>query len=289
MDEFSRMSVLDVWYASIDLEKLISTISDKESQRRVQKRLAKARERSVAEHDFPELATIAGMAPSIKENPPLIFHPRELSTEDFSESLQAGFAAYRETLSEDRRVLLDRYKLMDVAVKVVGVGSVGSMCGIMLLMASDSDPLFLQIKQARESVLEPYAGKSVYANHGNRVVVGHRLMQSASDLFLGWTAGNKGRHFYIRQLRDMKIKPMVEIFSAAVMREYADLCGWILARSHARSGAPAKISGYMGKSDVFDNALADFAQAYADQTEVDYDAFVKAVRAGRFEVFVEDM
>jgi uncharacterized protein (DUF2252 family) len=163
------------------------------------------------------------------------------------------------------------------------------MCGIMLLMASDSDPLFLQIKQARESVLEPYAGKSVYANHGNRVVVGHRLMQSASDLFLGWTAGNKGRHFYIRQLRDMKIKPMVEIFSAAVMREYADLCGWILARSHARSGAPAKISGYMGKSDVFDNALADFAQAYADQTEVDYDAFVKAVRAGRFEVFVEDM
>ncbi len=287
MAEYSKMRVLDVWYAAIDFEKLISMVRDKDMQKLMQKRLAKARERSVAEHDFPELATTAGLAPTIKENPPLIFHPREQSKEAFEATVDKGFAAYRETLPEDRRVLLDRYKLMDVAVKVVGVGSVGSICAIVLLMAAENDPLFLQVKQARESVLEPYAGKSVYANHGQRVVVGQRLMQSASDLFLGWTEGHVGRQFYVRQLRDMKVKPLVEVFTPSVMRQYAEVCGWILARSHARSGEPAKISGYLGKSDVFDEAVADFSVAYADQTEQDHETLLKAVRAGKLEVFVE--
>jgi uncharacterized protein (DUF2252 family) len=220
MAEYSKMRVLDVWYASIDLEKLIPMIQDMESQKLIQKRLAKARERSVAEHDFPALATTAGLAPTIKENPPLIFHPREQSKEAFDATVQQAFAAYRETLSENRRVLLDRYKLMDVALKVVGVGSVGTACAIVLMMASDKDPLFLQVKQAGPSVLEAYAGKSVYPNHGQRVVVGCHLMQSASDLFLGWTEGHLGRQFYIRQLKDMKIKPMVEVFLPSVMRQY---------------------------------------------------------------------
>jgi len=287
MAEYSKMSVLDVWYAAIDADKLVSMVRDKDTQKLIKKRLAKARERSVLVHDFPELATTAGMAPSIKENPPLIFHPREQDKATFDETVKKAFAAYRDSLPEERRVLLDRYKLMDVAVKVVGVGSVGSMCGIMLLMASDKDPLFLQIKQARESVLEPYAGKSVYPNHGQRVVVGQRLMQSASDLFLGWTEGYLGRQFYIRQLRDMKIKPTVEVFTPDVMCNYGEVCGWILSRSHARTGESAKISGYLGKSDIFDEAIADFSVAYANQTEQDHDTLVKAVRAGRLEVVIE--
>ena len=148
---------------------------------------------------------------------------------------------------------------MDMAIKVVGVGSVGTFCGIMLLMASEHDPLFLQVKQAGPSVLEAYAGKSLHANHGQRVVHGCRMMQSASDLFLGWTEGDLGRHFYIRQLKDMKIKPLVEVFTPSVMLQYAELCGWTLAHAHARSGEPAKISGYLGKSDKFDKAIADFS------------------------------
>jgi len=287
MAEYSEMPVLDVWYASIDVEELIPTIQDEEARRRFQKRLAKARERSVLEHEFPELVTTAGLAPVIKENPPLIFHLRELSREEHDGNVQRAFARYRESLQEDRRLLLDRYKVMDVAIKVVGVGSVGTFCAIMLLMASERDPLFLQVKEGRPSVLEAYAGKSAYSNHGQRIVHGCRMMQSASDMFLGWTEGDLGRQFYVRQLKDMKIKPLVEVFTPSAMLQYAGLCGWTLARAHARSGEPAKISGYLGKSDAFDEAIADFAVAYADQSERDHEILMKAVRAGRLEVFIE--
>jgi uncharacterized protein (DUF2252 family) len=287
MDEFSRMRVLDVWYATIDLEKTIEMFRDKESQKRARRRLEKARERSVLEHDFPELVTTAGMSPTIKENPPLIFHPRDEAKHEFESRVQKAFAMYRDSLPEDRRVLLDRYKMLDVAIKVVGVGSVGTFCSMILMMASEKDPLFLQVKQARSSVLEPYAGKSEYANHGQRVVVGHRLMQSASDLFLGWTEGRHGRQFYVRQLKDMKIKAMVDVFTPSVMLQYGEVCGWVLARAHARSGEPSVISGYLGKGEFFDEAIADFSVLYADQAERDHDAMVKAVRAGRLEVFVE--
>jgi hypothetical protein len=159
---------------------------------------------------------------------------------------------------------------------------------VMLLMAGDQDPLFLQVKQARPSVLEAYAGKSAYSNHGQRVVVGCQLMQSASDLFLGWAEGQLGRHFYVRQLKDMKIKPVVEVFTTGVMLQYAEFCGWALAHAHARSGEPAKIIGYLGKSDVFDKAIADFSAAYADQSERDHRTLTKAVRAGKLEVFMEE-
>jgi uncharacterized protein (DUF2252 family) len=288
MAEYSTMRTLDVWYSSIEAETLISTVKDKQARKRLQKRLAKARGRSVLEHEFPELVTTTGLVPTIKENAPLIYHPREQAKADFDVHVQSAFAAYRETLPEHRRLLLDRFKLLDVAVKVVGVGSVGTMCAVMLLMAGDKDPLFLQVKQARPSVLEAYAGKSTYSNHGQRVVVGCQLMQSASDLFLGWAEGQQGRHFYARQLKDMKIKPLVEIFTEGVMLEYAEFCGWALAHAHARSGEPAKISGYLGKSDVFDKAIADFSLAYADQTERDHDVLMEAVREGKLEVFVEE-
>lgn len=287
MAEFSEMTVLDVWYASIELEKLISAVEDETAHKSMQKQLAKARERSVREHLFPQLVLTDGMAPTIKETPPLIFHPNEQSREETNALLRKAFAAYRETLPEHRRLLLDRFKLLDIAIKVVGVGSVGTMCGMMLLMASDEDPLFLQVKQAGPSVLEAYAGKSIYQNHGQRVVIGCQLMQSASDLFLGWTEGQLGRQFYIRQLKDMKIKMLVDEYAPSVMLKYAEVCGWTLARAHARSGEPAKISGYLGKSDKFDRAIADFSIAYADQSERDHEILIKAVRAGRLEVFIE--
>lgn len=288
MAEYSQMTVLDVWYDSIDAAALIPTIRDSEARKRVQMRLDKACERSVLEHEYPELVTTSGLTPSIKEDPPLIYHPREKGHEEQRSLVEHAFANYKTTLQEDRQKLLDHFKLVDFAHKVVGVGSVGTFCGILLLMASEHDPLFLQFKQARPSVLEPYTQSSGHANDGQRIVHGCRMMQSASDIFLGWTVGDLGRHFYVRQLKDMKIKPLVEIFTPSVMQQYAELCGWTLAHAHARSGEPAQISGYLGKSDKFDKAIAAFAVAYADQSERDHEVMLQAVRAGKLEVFIED-
>ena len=202
--------------------------------------------------------------------------------------IEEVFSRYRGTLPDDRRVLLDRYALKDKAIKVVGVGSVGTVCSVALLMAGEADPLFLQVKEARASVLEAFAGPSIYPNHGQRVVKGHRLMQSASDIFLGWTQDHDGRHFYVRQLRDMKLKFHIEQFKPAKMVIFADWCGATLARAHARSGEPALISGYLGKTDTFDRAIAAFALAYADQVERDHEVFSKAVRDGKIEARLDD-
>ena len=283
MAESSRMPFLDVWYAHVDVETLLPSIKDEQTRKRAQKRLSKARHRSVIEDDFPKFAQAAGGQAQIKDDPPLIYHLRE-DQSDMMDEVQQAFARYRDTLQEDRQFLLDHYQLRDLAIKVVGVGSVGTRCGIMLLLANERDPLFLQIKEARSSVLEAYAGKSTFHNHGQRVVNGSRLMQSASDLFLGWVVGRTGRHFYVRQLNDMKIKVLVELFNASAMTQYADLCGRTLAMGHARSGDASRICGYLGKGDTFDEAIAAFAVAYADQSERDYDLLRKAVRAGKLEI-----
>jgi uncharacterized protein (DUF2252 family) len=287
MAEFSEMTVLEVWYASLDVDKMTEVINDPQVQKRIQKRLASARHRSVLEHEFPKLTEVLGQFPTIKDNPPLIYHWGEESQKAFFASVHEALAKYRETLEDDRRWLVDRYAIRDVAIKVVGVGSVGTWCGIALLLASEKDPLFLQIKEARASVLEAFAGKSIYPNHGQRVVNGTRLMQAASDLFLGWTVSRKGRHFYIRQLKDVKIKILVETFNRSAMMQYAKVCGWALAHAHASTGEPAAISGYLGKSDKFDQAIADFSIAYADQSERDHKLLLKAVRDGRLEVVKE--
>ncbi len=289
MADFSELTVLEVWYASIDVEDFLPTIRDKEARERSEKRLAKAREQNVLENEFPELVTSEGIKPTIKEAPPLIFHPRETGYEEQMANFEKAFESYRDTLQEDRRLLLDRFEIMDFAIKVAGVGSVGTICGIILLMASENDPLFLQVKQARSSVLEGYVGKSKHANNGERIVHGYRMMQSASDIFLGWTEGKMGRQFYVRQLKDMKIKPLVELFTPGVMLQYAELCGWTLAHAHARSGEPAKISGYLGKGEKFDEAIGEFAKAYADQAEQDYEIVKQAARQGDIEVFVEEV
>ena len=287
MAQFSQMRVLEVWYASLDVENFLSQIKNAESRKRARKRLAKARKQSVVEHDFPKLADTASEAVTIKDNPPLIYHWHEFRKREYDANIRQAFARYRESLPEERRVLLDRFEIKDMAIKVVGVGSVGTFCGILLLMSAEDDPLFLQIKEANASVLEAYAGKSIYPNHGERVVRGCHLMQAASDLFLGWSEGKLGRQFYVRQLRDMKIKPLVELFGLTDMMQYAEVCGFTLARAHARSGESGLISGYMGQSNSFDKAVAAFSIAYADQSEKDHAVLMKAVRKGELEVVTE--
>ena len=286
MAEFSQMRALDVWYASLG-EEFLSQIKNAESRKRLRKRLAKAQKRSVTEHDFPILADTANDSVMIRDNPPLIYHWQGNGKFDYAASVRQALARYRDTLPAERCVLLDRFELKDVAIKVIGVGSVGTFCGIALLMAGEGDPLFLQIKEANASVLEPYAGKSIYPNHGERVVRGCLLMQSASDLFLGWTEGKLGRQFYVRQLRDMKTKILVELFGLTDMLQYAEVCGYTLARAHARSGDSAVISGYLGSSDTFDKAIAAFSVAYADQSEKDHAVLMKAVRKGDLDVVTE--
>ncbi|MFO0079245.1 MAG: DUF2252 domain-containing protein [Planctomycetota bacterium] len=288
MAEYSQLNVLEVWYQSVDAEELLPPIRDKAARERSQKRLAKARKQNVPENEFPELTTSQGQQASLRENPPFVFHPRENPFKEQLRIFNRAFVQYRETLAEDRRLLLDRFRFVDFALNVVGAGSGGTLCGIILLMAGDEDPLFLQVKQARPSVLEAFAGKSAHRNNGQRIVHGCRMLQSASDPFLGWTEGQRGRQFYVRQLKDMKIKPQVEICTPHAMLQYAERCGWTLAHAHARSGEPAKISGYLGKGDKFDEAIADFSSQYADQCERDYELVSKAAKRGKLEVLLED-
>ena len=230
---------------------------------------------------FPKLVEHRGAEPRFRDDPPLIFHPSAELAPGVTTAFREPFARYRASLPDHVRVLLDRYRLCDLAVKVVGIGSVGTVCAVGLLIAAEDDPLFLQVKEARASVLEPYAGKSVYPNQGQRVVNGQRLMQSASDIFLGWSTGENGRDVYVRQLRDVKISAIIEDWDVDMLREYGKLCGWALAKAHARSGDAAKIAGYMGASAVFDDAICEFAVEYADQNQRDYRGFIKAVREGR--------
>lgn len=285
--EYSNMKVLDRWYAKIQLQQIMDLFKDREGKKRLQGRIQKAAARNVIDEDFPKLADVTNGNVQIKDNPPLIYHVAKANSVEFKNVIHNAFQNYQRSLPVDRRMLLDHYQIKDFAMKVVGVGSVGTRCGILLLMAADNDPLFLQVKEARVSVLEPYAGKSIFDNRGQRVVEGQRLMQSASDMFLGWTEGRKGRHFYIRQLRDMKIKPLVEIFNEELMFGYAHLCGWALARAHARSGDPAMISGYIGSNETFDEAIAKFSFSYAEQNDQDHTALLKAIRAGKLEAYRE--
>ena len=287
MIDYASMRALEIWYDRIDVERFLKEVSSKEARKRIEQRLKETRGRTIPEHDYPKLAEHRGATPRIKDNPPLIFHPTAKQTPGLTSGYREAIASYRESLAEHVRVLFDRFHFCDFAIKAVGVGSVGTYCAIGLFLAADDDPIFLQAKEAKASVLEPYAGQSLHENHGQRVVVGQRLMQSASDTFLGWARGLNGRDVYIRQLRDMKITAIVEDWDFDMMRAFTKMCAWSLARAHARSGDAAMISGYMGSSETFDDAIGEFAVEYADQNERDYRAFVKAVRRGRVKAIVE--
>lgn len=290
MHQFSQMDTLEVWYWKLDADDLIAGIKDIETKRRAQRRIEKERARSRIEHDFPSLAHRIDGEFRIKDEPPTMYHFKRDGHIVLPSDVMVTYQRYKNSLAPSARFVLDRFEIQDIAVKVVGVGSVGTRCTVVLMMARGKDPLFLQVKEAGASVLEPFAGKSVFPNHGQRVVNGHRLMQTANDIFLGWCAGvgeNRRRHFYIRQLRDIKIKPVIENFNPSFMLIFADWCGHTLARAHARSGHPALIAGYMGKSTRLDEAIGQFALAYADQIEADHAALLKAVKAGKLEAIIE--
>ena len=286
MQGYSEKKVLEMWYERIDAEALIASVNSRTWKKSVQDRIAKESARTIFEDEFPKMASVKNGKVSIKDNPPLIFHQSSLGIAEYLQTIRKAFRRYRETLTDDLKSLLDHYEIKDIAWKVAGVGSVGTRCGILLMMAGDDDAFFLQAKEARRSVLEPYAGKSKYQNCGQRVVAGQRLMQSASDMFLGWTE-ERGSHFYVRQIRDIKIKPHVELYDAPIMALYAGWCGWALARAHAKTGSASMISGYLGNISKFDEAIASFAITYADQNERDYQDFLKAIHAGRIEGYEE--
>jgi uncharacterized protein (DUF2252 family) len=286
MRNFSAMDVLETWYSRLDETDYLAMLP-KQQKAVLSKRIAKATVRNSAELVFPKLVESDGQQAHIRDTPPTLFHAEGSHAAEYLDMCQDVLAKYRSTLTEDRRVLFDRYRFVDVAIKVVGIGSVGTLCMVALMMSIADHPFFLQIKEANASVLEAYAGKSAYAHHGERVVQGQRLMQPASDLFLGWATGPKDRHFYLRQLRDVKVSPLVETYDAEMLSIYAKACGWVLARAHAKAGDPWTISGYLGKQDEFDEAMGKFALAYADQAERDHATLAAAVRAGTIEVNLE--
>jgi uncharacterized protein (DUF2252 family) len=321
MADFARMPTMDIWYAHFDEDRFRTVIQDalaaetsaavkkekakaakkgqkdlkqakvaKEAARRAEKSLAKAHTRDSVQA-LSKLAELVDGQYRIVSQPPVIVPGRDLaatfglSPDQIIPAIHEQFRAYRATLPDDRRKLLERFQIVDAARKVVGVGSVGTRAFIVLLEGRDAqDPLFLQIKEATASVLEASLPRSRYRQHGERVVQGQRMMQAASDIFLGWTKGlDVNRHFYWRQLRDMKGSALVELMAPVTLTYYAQMCGWTLARAHARSGDPVALSSYLGRDDAFDRAITDFSERYADQNEHDYEEFVKAVRSGRLE------
>jgi len=305
MAGFAQMGTMAIWYARLDEDELMTAVRSaaakasktkkgSKAARRAEKRAEKTREKAHTRDSLQALSKLGELVDGhyrIVNQPPIIVPARELeathglSPDELQRMIHEQFRAYRATLQDDRRHLLERFELVDVARKVVGVGSVGTRAFIVLLQGRDQhDPLFLQVKEATASVLEDQLPKSRYKQHGQRVVQGQRMLQAASDIYLGWTKGRDGtRHFYWRQLRDMKGSADVESMAPVGLSFYAGVCGWTLARAHARSGDPIAIAAYLGASKQFDRSITDFAKRYADQNERDYQAFAEAIQSGRLQ------
>jgi uncharacterized protein (DUF2252 family) len=294
MREFATMRNLDVWYARLDVESLLAdlaTVADKKQMKTVRKNVAKAHKKNSMKA-FDRLVRVVDGEPQIVSDPPLLVPARELLGEgqeqEYEERMREMLGRYRESLTGDRRHLFDSYRFVEMARKVVGVGSVGTRAWVLLMMGRDGqDPLFMQAKEAGASVLEPYVGESDFGNHGERVVEGQWLMQAASDILLGWLPAlgidDQKRDFYVRQLWDGKRSIEVETLAPEGLAIYGRVCGWTLARAHARSGDRIAIAAYLGKGETFDNAIADFSERYADQNELDYGAVADAAKSGRIQ------
>jgi uncharacterized protein (DUF2252 family) len=276
MAAYADMPAVDVYYSRVDAAGILAYV-DKRARPFLQHTVRAAYHHD-AIHELPKLTAVDAQGRRrIVDHPPIITHPPE-ATPDL---LAAALAGYRDTIPEDRRVLLDRYEMVDAALKVVGVGSVGLDAFVALLLGDDDDPIFLQAKQAEASVLERFLPPSNQPSHGARVVAGQRRLQATSDVLLGWAVGAHGRHWYVRQLQDQKGGAVVDAMTVDDLATWGTLCAWALARGHARSGQPAEIAGYLGTDKAFDHAIGNFAAAYADQNERDHAAFVGAIAAGR--------
>jgi uncharacterized protein (DUF2252 family) len=279
MAELLRLSPLAAWRSVIGVAAVLTGIEDPKLRVREERRLALAVDAS--RKGYPRLIARTSSGLRLRTKPPLL---SPLEDDAHEQAARTAFDSYKATLQEDRHVLVDRYRLVDVAFKVVGVGSVGTFCAVGLFATADGDPLLLQIKEAEVSVLAPFAGPSVYQNQGQRVVTGQRMLQATPDVFLGWTeAPGDDRHCYVRQLKDSRLAAIGTDLDDAVLPYYAQVCGQALARAHARSGDIARIVGYMGSGGAFDSAIADFALAYAEQTERDWRLLLEAIRAGWIE------
>jgi uncharacterized protein (DUF2252 family) len=275
----AEMRALELWYQKLDLDTLVASARSKQTRKK-RIELGRRAAQSNSLSAYPKMISESGGTPRIQDHTPLIYHPRHMP--DFQKDVRLFWERYTTSLPEERRALLMRYELVDVAIKVVGVGSVGTRCAVALLMAADSDPLFLQFKQANASVYERFWGVSAYANAGQRVVIGQRIMQAASDIFLGFSHGEHIKaDFYVRQLRDMKISFLFESMALEDYLDYADACAWALAGAHAKGGDAAMIAGYLGKGMAFEKALVRFARSYADQNEKDHASLALAVKSGR--------
>jgi uncharacterized protein (DUF2252 family) len=295
MEQFAEGPILDTWYSHLSFDDVANFYREEGRQKKAKKaaHIAKKARSKNSLQALSKLAERVDRTYRIKSDPPVLVPLRDAShvatPDELEEAARRSFDGYRESLRPDRQVLLDKFRPIDIALKVVGVGSVGTRCLIVLLEGrDDQDPLFLQIKEAGRSVLEAYLPASPYGNHGERVVQGQRLMQASSDIFLGWSPSTGGRDYYWRQLRDWKGSFDVDDADKKDLRRYAKLCGWTLARSHARSGDPAAIDGYFGSSETFDEAITEFADRYADQNESDYRAFADTINRGDLEAEFED-
>ncbi len=279
--QYSQTNLLDLWYTKFDFETLRKNASSGEVRRLLEKAIARS-DKTNQERIFYKITSNLLGKYEINEQPPLIYHPIDIKKDH--EMILTFLDHYAQTLQDDRRWLFEQYEIVDIALKVVGVGSVGTRCYVVLMMNKKKEPLFIQVKEARASVLEPFTAKSRYSHNGQRVVEGQRLVQAASDIFLGWSTGPAGRHFYFRQLRDRKVSPSMADKDKVLLNAYARLCGRVLARAHAKTGDATMIAGYMGKGEVLDNAIVRFAVAYADQTENDYGDFMKGIKSGRLPI-----
>lgn len=286
MVEFSRLPILDIWYYKLEWNAIIEATSDERLQEYRKGKLKKEQKRTIQDYHFPKLTQQLNGKFVFKDTPPLMYHLPVEDRDAYYDRVREALNLYCSSLQEDKAQLVRRYRLEDLAIKVVGIGSVGTHCAVALMIGPDNEPLLLQMKEARPSVLEPYAGKSIYDNHGRRVVAGQRIAQSASDIFLGWTELD-GKHFYIRQLRDTKVKPEPELWDPQQMMDIAAVMGVCLARAHARTGDAAIIRGYLGHRETFDEAVAEFAMDYSDQVEKDYRVLVNAVTSGRIQAITD--
>jgi uncharacterized protein (DUF2252 family) len=276
MNTYADMPMMAVWYSRLSYDSIRKQVKRNPKLERLVIEDMKRARNSTAEHVYHKIVTHQDSGVRIVDEPPLLFHVDS----DLKEHGQVFLDRYAATLREDFRVLFDRFRVVDAALKVVGVGSVGTRCYIVLLLDEHNEPLFLQIKEARASVLEQHHGPSPWKQNGERVVAGQRLMQAASDIFLGWARGPRGGDFYVRQLRDMKLSAQLERYDATIFTLYVEFCGDALARAHAKAGQAPTIAGYLGKSAAFDEAIANYAVGYADQVERDYETFRIAARNG---------